>query len=225
MVGTHSKQKAADETVGALLRRERLHRRLTLDAVAEVLRIPPQQLRALEEGDVRVFSAEVYARGAYVNYATYLGVTDSGSYQALLRSLSGMRERAALSVPVPAGWLERMLTPYRVLLAGFGLLAALVAGYIGWQVRIFVREPRLELLAPEEAVIFASEVVVRGRTEREAHVTVNGETVLLRDDGSFEVVLPLKPGINVLQVGAAGASGSARVIRRELLVPRSSGGT
>jgi hypothetical protein len=219
MVGTRSSGRATDTSVGELLQQERLRRRLSLDAVAHDLRIPPRQLKALEEGDLSVFSAEVYARGAYMHYASYLGIADTRTYQALLRLLSGVRERVALTVPLPASWWERVLTPSRVFLLGLGMVTMVIAAYIGWHVQAFVRQPGLELLEPEQGVIAASEVKVRGTAEEGSVVTVNGEPILLNEQGVFELVLPLKPGVNVVQVEARGASGSAHVIRRELLLP------
>lgn len=220
MVGTRSRYGVIDRTVGTLLQHARLSRKLSFDAVAQELRIPPAQLRALEEGDLTVFSAEVYARGAYVKYAAYLGVTNPDSYQALLRAVAGVRERVTLRVPQPASWLERMITPYRVLVFVLGCGAVMITGYIGWHVQAFVRQPRLELFSPMNGIVTATEVAVEGRVEEGVVVTINGEAMLLRDDGSFATVLSLRPGINVLSIEARGAAGTTRIIQRELLVPR-----
>lgn len=213
---------SSEASVGAALRDVRLRRGLTLDAVADTLRIPPAQLNALEENDFSVFSAGVYARGAYLKYASYLGITDPALYQRFLRLLSCVRGQALLQVPVPATWFERMFTSSRILALGVFLVAVVIASYIGWHVQAFVRQPGLEVFSPDltASVVAPPEVVVRGWAEAGAHVAVNGEGVLVGDDGSFETVLPIGFGINVIQVEARGASGNTHVIRRELLVPR-----
>jgi len=184
------------------------------------LRIPPKYLRALEEGDLSVFSAEVYAKGSYVKYANYLGVDTKDSWHAFLRSLAGAREHVPLRLPVPSTWLQRVLTPTGVFMVIVGLLVLLVAGYIGVQIRSFVRVPELQLLEPTGMSFEETEVVVRGVAEMDAEVTVNKESVLLDENGEFAFVLPLKPGINVLQVEVRGASGRTNTLTKHLLVPR-----
>ncbi|MFH1354189.1 MAG: helix-turn-helix domain-containing protein [bacterium] len=208
-------------SAGDILQAARKKKRLTLDAVAAELRIPPVQLEALEQDNLDVFAAEVYARGAYVRYARYLGVERQKTYYAFLRSLSGTKERVPLRLPQRARWLGRVWTPAGVLVLGALVGALLVIGYLGLQVQTFVRLPELELLEPTVTVIEESQVVVRGRAETEAYVTVNGQVALLAEDGTFEMELMLRPGINVLQLEARGVSGRTRVLKRDLLVPRS----
>lgn len=208
-------------SAGDILQTARRKKGLTLDAVAAELRIPPAHLEALEQGNLGVFAAEVYARGAYVRYARYLGVGRQKTYYAFLRSLSGVKERVPLRLPQRARWLGRVWTPAGVLVLGALMGVLLVIGYLGLQVRAFVRLPDLELLEPTVAVIEGPQVTVRGRAEAEAQVTVNGQTALLAGDGTFEMELSLRPGINVLQLEARGASGRTRVLKQDLLVPRS----
>lgn len=206
--------------VGQVLREARRRKKLSLDEVAAELRIPPEHLKALERGETSVFAAEVYARGAYVIYAKHLGVERQETYYAFLRSLSGAREWVPLKLPQRAGWLKRVGTPAGVIVLGILGGVLLVFGYLGMQVQAFVRLPDLELLEPKEVVLGGSQVVVRGRAETEAYVTVNGETALLDEKGFFTVLLPLEPGINVLQLEAKGAAGRTAVLRQDLLVSR-----
>ncbi|MDK2784285.1 MAG: hypothetical protein PWQ41_1579 [Bacillota bacterium] len=60
--------------IGALLRETRLKKGITLDKVQEETKIRRRYLEALEEGDSRVFPAEVYLKGFLKNYAHFLGL-------------------------------------------------------------------------------------------------------------------------------------------------------
>jgi len=220
MVGTRSARRAHDPSAGRALKMARRARRLTLDDVAVKLRIPPRQLKSLEEGDLSNFSAEVYARGAYTKYARYLGVDEDEHYRSFLRSLSGARERVPLKLPQTSTWLKRVWTPAGVLIISIAGSLLMVAGYLAWQVQSFVRVPALTLLEPTEVVLSGSSVTVVGWAQVESSVSVNGETVLLEDDGKFRFDLPLKEGINVLIVEATGVSGRTHAETRRLLVPR-----
>jgi cytoskeletal protein RodZ len=59
-------------TVAELLRAEREAKKLTVQQVADATKIRTDHVRALEEGDFRVFSAPIYIRGSVKNYATFL---------------------------------------------------------------------------------------------------------------------------------------------------------
>jgi hypothetical protein len=97
----------------------------------------------------------------------------------------------------------------------------LIASYLAWQVQTFVRLPELEVTSPTDVIIHDSSVVVRGQAEREAQVRVNGEDVLVGEDGTFSITVPLKAGVNLIQATATGVSDRTRVVERHLLVPRS----
>ncbi len=91
MVGTRPAKVRGDATVGKILTQARLQRKVALPVASEALNIPVHHLRALEEGDLSVFSAEVYARGAFIKYAEFLGVHAEATHHAFLRVLSGAR--------------------------------------------------------------------------------------------------------------------------------------
>jgi transcriptional regulator with XRE-family HTH domain len=206
---------------GRLLRAARRRRGLTLEEVAVNLHMPTTKLKALEEGDISVFQAEVYARGAYFKYARYLGVEAEVDRQALNRTIARAREVVPLRLPLPRVWWEKWLTPRGLFLVGL-LLATLVGGsYVGVQVQSFLRLPALKIVEPRERIIRAEAVRLRGIAEEGALVTINELPVLLAPDGSFELEFWLHPGVNILRVEASGAAGRSRVIEYDLLRPRS----
>lgn len=63
-----------DLPVGEILRRTRAHYNLSLDEVANYLRIRASQLDALERGDIEKLPGRVYAIGYVRTYAEYLGL-------------------------------------------------------------------------------------------------------------------------------------------------------
>ena len=82
--------------LGTTLQTEREKRGLTLQDVAERLRISIHVLRALEVGDVDALPHKAYAKGFIRSYATLLGLA-SDEIEACVASLSG----ASPSVPQP----------------------------------------------------------------------------------------------------------------------------
>lgn len=221
MVGTRPAKIRSDSTVGTVLRQARAQRRLSVAAVTAALKIPAHHVQALEEGDLSVFAAEVYARAAFIKYADFLGVRADATQRAFLRVLAGAREYVPLKVHRPRPWLYSMLTPRLVLAALLLGLALLAGSYLVWQVQSFLRLPALAVRAPTSDVILGASVTIEGKTETDAHVQVNGENALLDSSGQFSIPLLLHPGINIVQIEATNAAGRKRTTTRHLLMPRS----
>ncbi|NDP42779.1 MAG: helix-turn-helix domain-containing protein, partial [Aromatoleum sp.] len=76
---------AAPATAGAMLRQAREDAGLTIDAIAQQLKLAPRQVRALEEGDFAVLPGRTFVRGFIRNYARLLRI-DVDAVVAALQS-------------------------------------------------------------------------------------------------------------------------------------------
>lgn len=76
---------AVTETLGALLRRARLDKRVALEVAAKDTRIHATTLKALEEDARDELPAEVFTRGFIKIYAQYLGLDPDEALQIYLR--------------------------------------------------------------------------------------------------------------------------------------------
>lgn len=74
------------EELGAALRAEREKKNLTIEDVANDLKINPRQLKALENGDVDALPHPAYARGFLRSYAALLGM-DNEETRSLIQGL------------------------------------------------------------------------------------------------------------------------------------------
>ncbi len=220
MVASVFKHVHTSQEAGQLLLERRQKQRTSLQEVSVALNIPIKHLQALEAGDFDAFSAIVYARGAYAKYAEWLGLDSKQAQRAVLRVLSDEHKEVSLRVYTPQKWIQRLLSPRLVMVIGGALIVSLVGGYIVWQLQSFWQLPQLALSAPDQVVIDSESVLLNGVSEKDAQVTVNGESILLRDDYSFELMLHLRPGINVVRAEAENAAGRVKVIERHLLRPR-----
>jgi len=67
--------------IGSLLKEKRESLGLTILDVANVLKINPTYIEAMEKGEIEKFPAEVYYKGFLKNYAKYLKVDISGMFE------------------------------------------------------------------------------------------------------------------------------------------------
>jgi hypothetical protein len=75
--------------------------------------------------------------------------------------------------------------------------------------------PPLAILSPPEMFVSPSpQVEVKGRTDSDARVKVNGQRVEVASDGTFATRLPLKEGVNLVTVEAVDPAGNAEYGKR-----------
>lgn len=206
-----------------LVRNAREQKGLGLDQAEKDLHIPVAQLEALEAGDLSAFSAEVYTRGAYTQYAEYLGIDSKTAQRAILRALSSVRVITPLKMHTPETWWQRIQSP-RLVIFAIGIFGALlVGGYIFWQLRLFWQLPALRITDPVEHVVETDYVDIEGVSERGARLSVNGEPFLLQEDNTFGLRIDLHYGINIIRFEATNAAGRSRVVEEHYLRPRPKG--
>jgi len=201
--------------LGDALRQQREQMGMTLEQAAEDTRIREKFLQALESGDYQSLPGTVYTKGFLRNYAHYLNV-DPEEMVALytgerggtepLRSFAPMRplvKRSFIFTPT-------VLVPV-VVLAGI----LLFVGYVYYQFTNFAVAPHVDITDPPgDAVSQIAEYTVKGKTNPDGRITVRVSPGLdtINDvrparDGTFSVVVPLKPGSNHIEVQVLDPSG------------------
>ena len=168
---------ASGETVGNLLKQERLLRAVSLEEVAQTTRIPLRTLRLMEADAFDQLPGEVFVRGFIKSYAKTLGLDDDAMVERFLR-------RHESNHPQPAVLSTMNATQERG--RRFGAAIALVVLLILFTLALsIVLQPRhrsapVELsrsttLAPPATRLDAPEAAIRARWVR------TGRT--LRNDG------------------------------------------
>lgn len=179
--------------ISEILKEERLKKGLSIEDVVAATKIKKSSIHAIEDGKINSLP-ESYALGFVKNYAEYLGVsTDRAA--ALYR-----REHDTKRVePVP-----KFRRPLRQGLSfshksARGLLVLgvilVVCAYIIYQFSFVFIGPGLSITSPSENSIVASNVViVSGKTNPAATVTINKEEVYVDLSGSFRKTLYVPTG-------------------------------
>jgi cytoskeleton protein RodZ len=123
----HAPDEALVREVGAQLREARRARGEELEDVAELLRIRPDYLHGLEQGDLSALPGRTYALGFLRSYAQYLGFDGDDLIVQIRSSVAGLTGRAHLHDRTPLS--ESRLPKVPIVVVS---LAALAGVYIGW---------------------------------------------------------------------------------------------
>lgn len=88
-------------------------------------------------------------------------------------------------------------------------------GYAAYQLSGLIHKPRLIIDYPRNGAVLAAElVVIRGQADSLAKLTVNGQPLILDEDGAFETKLLLAPGYNIIRF--SGGDRFNRIIEKKL---------
>ncbi|MBI2033603.1 MAG: helix-turn-helix domain-containing protein [Candidatus Liptonbacteria bacterium] len=192
-------------------------RGLTLKKLSELSGITLKYLEYLSAGNFEALPSAPYFRGYLEKLGRILDFDDAEWWQNIKEEevvkTSGTldqlpKNRFALSSPVKFIW------PAIILI--------LVVFYFGARFSKIFGQPRVSIAYPTEAFtnIASQKIVVRGELKDGDKLVINGEVVVLEDDGSWEKNILLEPGLNTILITAKKFLGrEIRIIRQVLYKP------
>ncbi len=178
---------------------------MSLLEISKATRIQVKYLEALESGDHRDLPAEVYVRGFLRSYARYLGLEDEAFVKLYdkekhIRTYLGKEKPVAerKAIVLKNAW---VITPRTGALIAIGLILFGTFAYLFQELRSFVAEPHLALTSPASGLVTSEgSLMVVGKTDRGAQVTLNGEPVFVGGEGDFREMITLQPGPNTIRI-------------------------
>ena len=124
------------QSVGSILKNQRAHKKFSLEDVYKFVKIHPNFLRALEEGDYSVFSNKIHATGFLKNYAEFLNLDTEKLLGLWRREYEAYFDRRTKEAADGVKRLETpklLITPGLVLAVASALLVLLFFGYLFYQ--------------------------------------------------------------------------------------------
>lgn len=172
-----------------ILSHARLDKELDLTEVSRKLKIPAKYLQAIEEENKSLFPQEPYCSLIIKDYANFLNLNGEEILRIFRRDFN--RE------PTPSVQRRQSpgFTPNLIFKLSLAILFITFAGYLFLEYLSYSRPPKLLIDWPETNLIIDGTVRITGRTDSEATVSVNGDPVLVDQDGKFSA------DINIPQAG------------------------
>ncbi|HLD31295.1 MAG TPA: helix-turn-helix domain-containing protein [Patescibacteria group bacterium] len=194
---------------------------LSLEALAKKTKIPQEYLCALEACRFdKLPPGQVYQKNFLRRYAEALGANPDPLvrqyvWEETSKEKMGGEERKKESWwDGISGYLPSIL---RVVVVGLVVLSLIF--YLGWQIKNIVTPPELFVYAPLEGFVTDNYVLaVRGQTGQEVEVSINGKQIRNNEQGQFEEVINLSPGLNTIVVEAKKKHGKVTSITRHVVL-------
>jgi cytoskeletal protein RodZ len=201
--------------LGPHLRQKRLQRKQSLEEIAQILKIKPQFLAAIERGEYTKLPSPAYAQGFVRNYATYLGLSKAETTMLFKREFDEKRAMKVLPdsmVKTKEFPLQRLRIQQSLII--FVVFLLLVFGFLFFQYRAAFFPPTLSVSAPADGSKTSQTVVVSGTADSNATVTINDSPVSVSNDGTFQKAVTLFPGSSTVLVKATNRFGKTSTIQR-----------
>lgn len=195
-------------TVGECLKRKREELNMLVEEAGKKLQIKKEYLQYIEEGNYSQLPPSVYTRGFIRSYAKLVGL-DSERLISLYNKELAFENRIGKKKKdfnvgqdpkreLPLGGYP-LITP-KLLTIVLSLIAIVVVGYyLFHQISSFSSTPYLFVSSPvSEEVVKENKIAVKGETEKDANLKINGEEVFVDPNGFFQEDIMLQPGKNTL---------------------------
>lgn len=187
------------QTVGEILRNERVLKKLSLSQIEKVIKIREKFLILIEENKFDQFSSQTILKGFIKNYASYLGLNVS-EIMAFYRRQSSDNSQITVKKNDILGQRFR-ITPRSFTYLSIATLLGLFFLFLIFQYFQFANAPYLNITnPPENLVVRTDEINVTGETDPDANLSINDQPVSLSSDGKFSVKVPLSLGLNALTI-------------------------
>lgn len=198
-------------TTGEVLKEARTRSKKSLEDISKTTRIKEKFLRALENNKLEELPNLPVALGFARSYAQAVRL-DPNLVAALMRRDFPETAASPKSVEMPLEP-QSLWTPRTTIIATSLLTVFVLGVYLVRQYLLFYSSPPLELQKVSAA---ENKVEVQGKTVPAATVEINGETVLVGEDGSF-TYKAASPDNGMLEIEAVSRTGKKTVIRKNIV--------
>ncbi|MDP3987585.1 MAG: helix-turn-helix domain-containing protein [Candidatus Levybacteria bacterium] len=204
--------------VGQKLYEERVKKGLTLEEIEKAIKIKASFLSAIEKGEHKKLPSSAYAYGFVRNYAEFLGLPKNEILALFRREFDEEKVFKVLpeGLAKPSEFpIKRIKVQQAGVIIFFVFLAFL--GYIIFQYRSAFINPGIEIFSPKESQVISSrQVGVYGKTDPNATIYVNDNSVSLDQDGVFKKNLDLFPGKTTITIKAVNRFGRETSVQRHI---------
>lgn len=207
------------KTVGEILKQARTDQSISVATLAAQTKIQIKYIRALEENSFDKLPAAAFVKGFVRNYARVVGKDPEGLL-AIFRRDYDQNERGEI---VPRGLVVArqkrwQWTPTVTVMMAIVMVITVFGGYLAFQLRILSRPPTLVVAGPAENAKVGRNVVVTGKSDGDATVTVNSKPVVVNEQGEWSETVLLSAGEHTITIRATARNGKTRVMQRTVMV-------
>lgn len=208
----------ANQDLGKKLKKSRQQQNLSREEISRETAISEEFIIRAEKGDFEN-NTDAYILGKLRFLANFLGWS-AEEVGALYPDNSNVLTKRTTSRIKRDNKIRTPIVTSSVAIQALTLSALiLMVGYLLWQVFMLASNPRLEVTHPEEdQTISSQEIDIVGYSAPGNEVTIDGQPVLVDDDGRFIYSVNLDDGVHVLNLEVRNNLGRVSELERTVIV-------
>ena len=222
MKNFRKKKILSQETLGEYLRKVRQGQNWTLEVAAQKSKISAHYLSALEKSQYDKIPGEVYITNFIKVYSKRLGLDPNKTfdqYNLEKHIIEQKKHHRFLNEIGQLKIIDFLLKPKTIKISAICIAVVIMLSYITFSIYQTIAPPMLDILYPlDDIETYELIIEVKGKSDQEAHVTINNQEIILKADGSFEEDVPLRNGLNLLVIRAKKRHGFEKKAVRHVLV-------
>lgn len=212
-------------SLGYFLKSQRRQQGYTLADISRKILVAERYLYNLEEEDFQNLPGEIYFKNFLKRYVEFLGFSFEEVYSLYEKvyDWSNLWKKNKMQPRLPLSSVDFVTWPKVLRATLVSLVAIAIFAYLGFTAYYFMKPPSLTVIEPQDKIVIQdNHILVRGKTDPNAVVTINQEEVIL-ENGSFVKDLYLQPGPNEIVIKAAKKHGRFAQINRQVIVAEKGG--
>lgn len=206
-----------DEKIGEKLRHKRTVLNLSLDYIAKKTGIKKDYLIAMENENFDLLPKGLYGRNFLIKYANYLKIN---SKEVLNKSPYKNKDKN-FNNPFSKKKLTRKNFLIFPKLIRNLLIVLIILAFFSYLFFFFIKSrevPELIVFEPESDLIVNESLInISGKTDPEAQLSINGELIILENNGYFSTNITLNRGLNRIIIVSQKRYSRENRIERQIL--------
>ena len=192
------------QTIGQLLRQARINQKLTLSQLSRQTKISKKTLLALEKDRFDQLPPPPYIKGFIKNYSQVVGLNADKTIAVFRRDLAQTKTAKIFpqGLSKSVNWFSIQFAPRQTIWLAISIFSLFLFGYIGFSLYSLYQPPELSIFTPTKGQTVNSPVIIKGKTDHDSVLTLNGKTLNLGTDGHFITVYTAPPGAAELKFTA-----------------------
>ncbi|HLD34875.1 MAG TPA: helix-turn-helix domain-containing protein [Patescibacteria group bacterium] len=196
------------------LKKNREEKNLSIADMERLTHIPRKYISAIEDFRANDLPSAKAFRQAYIReYAKALEI----NYNVLKKNLESRQvpEKKSQSIRFRLPSLSLYFLRRNL---GFVFLILIFGAYLSWQVKGIVEPPKLMIFSPLEGFISHDQnILIAGEATKESSLTINGQDIMINEQGRFESLVDLAKGVNTITISAIKKHGKSTTLVRHVI--------
>ncbi|MDP3899726.1 MAG: helix-turn-helix domain-containing protein [bacterium] len=216
------KKTIVEQSIGEVLTQARNERNINLEKAARALKINADYLRALENNEFDKLPQGVYGRNFLREYCFLLKLNSQKMldiYDFEEKKQPVAREERDAFRRQRVKKYEFLSLPKLIRNSLVIVVGLLFVGYLGLRVQAMVAPPELLIFFPP--VNYSTDensLEIKGLSEPDTIISVNGTEMLSNESGEFSYVVHLQQGVNIIKINSKKRYSQEAEIMRQVLV-------